>query len=99
MQIQGLMIKIGKILQLEKVIFILIKNLNLVFLCLRRTSKLQEKPSALKREHPALQNMKFLDFFLIIFALLDPDPTNQNLFVENMQQDFRSTKCSVRTGS
>jgi hypothetical protein len=38
------------------------------------TSKLQEKPSALKREHPALQNMKFLDFFIflwVIFALLD----------------------------
>ncbi len=26
----------------------------------KRTSKLQEKTSALKREHPALQNMKFL---------------------------------------
>jgi hypothetical protein len=40
-------------------------------------SKLQEKPSALIREHPALQNMKFLNFFLflwVIFALLDPDP-------------------------
>ncbi len=33
----------------------------------------QEKPSALKREHPALQNMKILYFFLF-FALLDPDP-------------------------
>ncbi len=34
------------------------------------------KPSALEREHPALQNMKFLNFFLIlwaIFNLLDPD--------------------------
>ncbi len=80
---------------------------------LQRTSKLQKKPSALKREHPesstskheissifstfvghfcppvfclqlskeniqnpALQNMKFLQFFLllwVIFALLDPD--------------------------
>jgi hypothetical protein len=42
-----------------------------------RTSKLQEKPSAFKREHPALQNVKFLNFFqflLVIFALLDPDP-------------------------
>ncbi len=28
-----------------------------------RTSKLQKKPSALKREHAALQNMKFLNFF------------------------------------
>ncbi len=40
-------------------------------------NKLQEKPSTLKREHPALQNMKFLNFFLflwVIFALLDPDP-------------------------
>jgi hypothetical protein len=36
--------------------------------------KLQEKPSALKREHPAIQNMKFLTFLWVIFALLDPDP-------------------------
>jgi hypothetical protein len=30
-----------------------------------------------KREHQALKNMKFLNFFLflwVIFALLDPDP-------------------------
>ncbi len=36
----------------------------------------EEKSSALKREHPALQKMKFIDFFLcllVIFALLDPD--------------------------
>ncbi len=33
------------------------------------------KPSVLWRAHPALQNMKFLDLFLlVIFALLDPDP-------------------------
>ncbi len=41
-------------------------------------SKLQEKPSALKREHHrALQKMEFINFFLrllVIFALLDPDP-------------------------
>jgi hypothetical protein len=39
--------------------------------------KLQEKPSTLKREHSALQNMKILDFFLflwVFFAILDPDP-------------------------
>ncbi len=30
------------------------------------TSKLQEKPSALKREHPAVQNMKFLAFFISV---------------------------------
>jgi hypothetical protein len=42
---------------------------------LKRTSKSQKKPSAPKREYPALQNMKFLNFFtfVVIFALLDPD--------------------------
>jgi hypothetical protein len=52
-----------------------IKNCNLL------VSKLQEKPSALKRENPVLQKMKFINFFLclwFIFALLvpnsDPDP-------------------------
>ncbi len=42
-----------------------------------RTHKLQKKPLALKREYLALQNMKFLNFFLIlrvIFTLLDQDP-------------------------
>jgi hypothetical protein len=39
-------------------------------------SKLQEKPSALKKGHQALQKMKFINFFLclwVILALLDPD--------------------------
>ncbi len=38
-------------------------------------SKLQENPSAFKKEHPALQNIKFLYFSNLIglFALLDPD--------------------------
>jgi hypothetical protein len=52
------------------------KNYYLPTLSLR-TSRLQKKPSALKKEHPALQSMKFLNFFLLllaIFALLDPDP-------------------------
>jgi hypothetical protein len=38
--------------------------------------KLQEKHSALKREHPVLKNMKILDVFIflwVIFTLLDPD--------------------------
>ncbi len=38
-------------------------------------SKLQEKASALKREHLAPQNIEFLYFFLFLwvrFALLDP---------------------------
>jgi hypothetical protein len=40
-------------------------------------SKLQKKPSALKRGHPTLQNMNFYQIvllLLVIFALLDPDP-------------------------
>jgi hypothetical protein len=45
----------------------------------KRTSKLKKKPSALKREHLALQNMEFLYFIFlwplwVIFALLNPDP-------------------------
>jgi hypothetical protein len=44
-------------------------------------SKLQEKPSALKRGHPTLQNMNFYKFFLllwVIFALLDPGPDSES---------------------
>jgi hypothetical protein len=44
------------------------------------TFKLLEKPSALKREHPALQKMKFINFDLISchFSLLDPDPDRES---------------------
>ncbi len=44
------------------------------------TYELQKKPSALEREHsehPAVQKIEFLNFFLFLwvnFALLDPDP-------------------------
>jgi hypothetical protein len=30
--------------------------------------KLQEKPSAFKREHPVLKNMQILDFFFLYFC-------------------------------
>ncbi len=33
-------------------------------------SKLQEKPSALKREHPTLQKSKFIIFFLCLWVIL-----------------------------
>jgi hypothetical protein len=36
------------------------------------TKETQKKPSAPKREHPALENIKFL-LSWVIFALLDPD--------------------------
>jgi hypothetical protein len=31
-----------------------------------KTSRLKEKPSVLKREHPPLQKMKFINFFLFL---------------------------------
>jgi hypothetical protein len=45
----------------EKILKFVKEKLQLIL----RASKLQEKSSALKREHPALQNMKFLDFFFV----------------------------------
>jgi hypothetical protein len=45
-----------------------------------KLTKRQEKSLASKRDHPVLQNMKFLHCYLIlwvIFALLDPDPGPQ----------------------
>jgi hypothetical protein len=32
--------------------------------------KLQDKPSALKREHPVLKRMKFIDFFYVSGSFL-----------------------------
>ncbi len=46
------------------------------------TFKPQKKPSAIKREHPALRNMgNFFTFSYCygpFFALIDPDPADQN---------------------
>jgi hypothetical protein len=42
---------------------------------------MQEKLSALQREHAFLQNMKFIHFFLILlvnFVLLDPDSDSKS---------------------
>jgi hypothetical protein len=75
-------LKLGKKLQLKRNWTFLIKNCNLhIPRPPYRTFKLQKKPSVLKWEHPALQNLKFLPFFLflsVIFALLDPNPDDQN---------------------
>ncbi len=61
---------------------LLIKNCNLLIpRPPQRTSKLQEKPSALEREHPALQKIKFINFFSIFaghFAPTDPDPDSES---------------------
>ncbi len=72
-----------KKLQLKKkLLCFLIKNYNLRVPIPslhkeRPTSKLQKKPSALKRGHPTFQNMNFYKNFLLLWvicALLDPDP-------------------------
>jgi hypothetical protein len=68
-------------LQLKKIKFFGIKIYNLpIPRTSLKTSKLQKKPSALKKEHPKLQHMNFLHFFLlmwVIFVLLDPDPDSE----------------------
>jgi hypothetical protein len=68
----------------EKNLYFFIQNCNLLI-------PRQEKPSALNREHPAIQNMKFLYFFLllwVIFAHLDPDPATQINAVPDPQPCF-----------
>ncbi len=79
--------KIGKMYSWKKITFFWIKNYNLPIPGPPyRTSKLQKKPSALKREHTALQNMKFLNFFYFCGSFLpswiaDPDSLYGSGFV------------------
>ncbi len=69
-----------------------IKNYNLLIpRPPERKSKPQKRLSALKREHPALHNMKFLNFFLllwVIFALLDPDTDALTWLNPDPRKDF-----------
>jgi hypothetical protein len=37
-------------------------------------SKLQKKPSAFKKEHPAVEKIKFVNYFYFSGPFLDPDP-------------------------
>ncbi len=87
--------KIKTKLQLEKITIFLIKNCNLlIYRPPLRASKLQEKPSAIKREHPTLQNLKFFPFFLFlgaIFALLDLDTDLKNGHRPFMLVSFMTT--------
>ncbi len=60
-----------KNLLLKKNNILLIKNCNLpIPRPPESTSKLPENPSALTKEHPALQNTKFLNFFLVLWVIL-----------------------------
>ncbi len=76
---QGFKDKKFQIWHLKKFIFLPIKNVNS---CNPMKSKLQEKPSALKRKHPALQKtwhcFTFFLFLWISFVHLDPDPAGRN---------------------
>ncbi len=54
-------------------------------------SKLQEKPSALKGEHPALQNKKLLNFFYfcgLFNADLDPQHWSKQVLKVEMQDEI-----------
>ncbi len=89
--------KIENIYSWKFILIFLIKSCNLLIpRPPKRTPKLQEKPSALTGEHPAIQNMKILYFFLflwVIFALLDPDPdpaTQINADLQPCQNDVLS---------
>ncbi len=79
-RIQGFDVQKWRSKKTAEISFFLFLNQNCNLLILRppkRTSKLQEKPSALKREHPALQKMKFINcfiFFWVFFSLLDQGP-------------------------
>jgi hypothetical protein len=69
------------------------------------TSQLQEKPSALKREQPTLQKMKFLNFFYFCGSLLTPGSgsetlsTGQELYREQKQLDSDRRGCKASTPS
>ncbi len=60
---------VAKICEILKLHIFYAKNCNLYISMLPwKMSKVQETPSTLKREHPALQNMKFLHFSYSIFV-------------------------------
>jgi hypothetical protein len=62
----------------------LIKNYNLsIPRPPERKSKLQKKPSALKREHQALQNMKFLNFFSTFVGNFCPPGSGSGIRIRN----------------
>jgi hypothetical protein len=63
--------------------YFLIKNCNYLSLSSIRTSKLLEKPSALNREHPALPNMKFLNFFSIFVGHFCPPGSGSTDLIES----------------
>jgi hypothetical protein len=74
-------------------------------------SKLQEKPSALKTQHPPLQTRKFFSFFCFIghFTLLDsdPDPDPHSQYTPDQSQSgsmwiripiqIHNTACKVKS--
>ncbi len=84
-RIQGFDDQNCKILPLKKIFL-------LQFIIPRPQSTEQEMPSALKREHPALQSMTF---FLVFFALVDPHQADQNQCGSIPRSDPDSQHCFV----
>jgi hypothetical protein len=62
---------------------------------LERTSKLQQEPSPLNREHPALQHIEFLDFFSYCGLFCPPGSRSGSAFPVQIRIWIQSTKISV----
>jgi hypothetical protein len=60
------------------------------------------KPSALKREHPALQKLKFINCFLFVFSIVNPYPVQMRIRNQNTAKKktrFNSSKHVVTKGT
>jgi hypothetical protein len=65
----------------------MIKNCNLLIPTpLKRTSKIQGTHSAPKKEHPALQNKRFLNFSPFLWVILAPLDAKPDLDDQNQNQ-------------
>ncbi len=83
----------------QKVFFLFLKNCNVLM------SKLQAKPSALKREHPGLQKMNFINFFLCLWVIFCPPGSGSGYGSRdriesgsNLEPDLDQQCCGSRSG-
>jgi len=70
----------------------------------QRLSKLQEKPSAFRREHPALQMMKLINCFLLFYTFLGhfcPPGSGSGFWIHGFRALFISSNqvSQMTTGS
>jgi hypothetical protein len=76
-------------------IFFLSQTTIYISIGLHKDVKLQEKLSALKREHPALQIMKFLNFFLIWWVIFYPPGSGSTDLIESGSECYNQ-KLSIK---